>query len=405
MTTTDRWQLPDGVNELLPDKAWRVEKLRRQIIDICYRWGYELVMPPLIEYLESLMIGAGETLDLQTFKIIDQHNGRTLGVRADMTTQVARMDAHALSDSSLNRLCYTGTVLRARSDGAGSSRTPLQFGAELYGHPGPESDSEIIQLMLENVCATGLKINDMLLDMGHVGVYRALINSARLHPELEAQIYDAMIRGSHPEIVSLLGAADCSARHREELISLMTLSGHFESVLKNAYLHLGNAGAEVLNALENLKTIVESVTRTHPKLLVHLDLAELRGYRYHTGTIFTLFENSGVVIASGGRYDAIGEAFGHPRPATGFSGDLVNLERVCARFESSIELHRQSGVIWVERCDDDELHKRIKALRANGERVLVVLDDEEMSPDYRFDRKLVLHEGEWVIESLEHKQS
>ncbi|MBX2879877.1 MAG: ATP phosphoribosyltransferase regulatory subunit [Granulosicoccus sp.] len=405
MTTTDRWQLPDGVNELLPDKAWRVEKLRRQIIDICYRWGYELVMPPLIEYLESLMIGAGETLDLQTFKIIDQHNGRTLGVRADMTTQVARMDAHALSDSSLNRLCYTGTVLRARSDGAGSSRTPLQFGAELYGHPGPESDSEIIQLMLENVCATGLKINDMLLDMGHVGVYRALINSARLHPELEAQIYDAMIRGSHPEIVSLLGAADCSARHREELISLMTLSGHFESVLKNAYLHLGNAGAEVLNALENLKTIVESVIRTHPKLLVHLDLAELRGYRYHTGTIFTLFENSGVVIASGGRYDAIGEAFGHPRPATGFSGDLVNLERVCARFESSIELHRQSGVIWVERCDDDELHKRIKALRANGERVLVVLEDEEMSPDYRFDRKLVLHEGEWVIESLEHKQS
>lgn len=395
----DRWQLPDGVNELLPAEAWRVETLRRQIMDNCHRWGYELVMPPLIEYLESLLTGTGETLDLQTFKIIDQHNGRTLGIRADMTTQVARMDAHALRSAYPNRLFYTGTALRARTDGAGSSRTPLQFGAELFGHAGSESDAEIIQLMLDNVMKAGLSPEELLLDMGHVGVYRALISAAGMTTEMENALYSAFIRGSRPEVNQLLEDGHCSKDSARQITTLMGLSGEYEKVLVNAQQLLDCNDSAVRDALDNLRSIIATVRMVFPELPVHIDLAELRGFRYHTGTLFTLYDATGSALARGGRYDAIGEAFGRARSATGFSGDLINLARICQPYLP--DLTAASGCIWAEKCEDRDMWAKIQSLRADGERVLLALDGSAMQArDNRCERKLVRRDGEWVVESL-----
>ena len=324
----NRWQLPDGVNELLPKDAWCVEALRRQIMDNAWRWGYELVMPPMIEYLDSLLTGTGEQLDLQTFKIIDQHNGRSLGIRADMTPQVARIDAHALRRDMPNRLFYIGSVLRARTDGAGSSRTPLQFGAELFGHAGPESDAEIIQLMVENVLLAGVTRTELVLDVGHVGVYRALMEDAGLPIEDEKQLFDALLRGSYPEVIALLQSFDNTHEQSESnthIAALLQLSGDSQRVLVDARRELSGAGCAVQLALDNLQAVIDNVHEMMPEVAIHIDLAELRGISYHTGILFTLYDKSGIELARGGRYDAIGEAFGYARPATGFSGDLVGL--------------------------------------------------------------------------------
>lgn len=401
----NRWQLPDGVNELLPKDAWRVESLRRRIMDNACRWGYELVMPPMIEYLESLLTGSGKTLDLQTFKIIDQHNGRTLGIRADMTPQVARMDAHALSSDLPNRLFYTGSALRARSDGAGSSRTPLQFGAELFGHSGPASDSEIIQLMLDSVELSGLNTQNVILDVGHVGVYRALIETANLPDDLEQRLYDSLVRGSIPEVLEILddwGNTPSAAVLRAHIEHLMRASGTFSAVLKSAREQLGNDNQGVSRALDNLESVVQSVLTIYPSLNVHADLAELRGYSYHTGILFTLYDESGGELARGGRYDAIGEAFGRTRAATGFSGDLVNL---CMASQSEVHQYAaESQGIWVEcRPDvDTQMFDEIKSLRASGHRVVMALPDSRLSADLcRCDKKLVKSEdGRWLVASL-----
>ena len=225
-----------------------VETLRRQIMDNAWRWGYELVMPPMIEYLDSLLTGTGETLDLQTFKIIDQHNGRSLGIRADMTPQVARMDAHALQRNVPSRFFYTGSVLRARTDGAGSSRTPLQFGAELFGHSGPDSDAEIIQLMLDSVMRAGPLLNELLLDVGHVGVYRSLIDEAGLPADLERQLFQGLIRGSRPEVTAMLQSCEPTPaidKFTAHINALMQLSGSNQAVLEKARNQLAGAGPQV----------------------------------------------------------------------------------------------------------------------------------------------------------------
>ena len=218
----------------MPREAWRVESLRRLIMDSSYRWGYELVMPPLIEYLDSLLTGTGETLGLQTFKFIDQHNGRSLGVRADMTPQVARIDAHAMRSEQPNRLFYIGSVLRTRSDGAGSSRTPLQFGAELFGHAGPASDTEIIQLMLNNVLLSGLQESDLLLDVGHVGVFRGLIRDSDFSDELSETLFQALRRGSLPEMQEILQQASAPPQACQYFKDLAGLAGDGGLVLERA---------------------------------------------------------------------------------------------------------------------------------------------------------------------------
>jgi len=294
-------------------------------MDTCHNWGYELVMPPLIEYLDSLLTGTGETLDLQTFKFVDQHNGRMLGVRADMTPQVARIDAHALFREKPNRLFYTGSVIRARSDDAGSSRTPLQFGAEVFGHSGPESDIEIIQLMLNTVLLADLPVSNLLLDVGHVGVFRGLVSEADVSDEEQEKLFQSMLRGSKPELAELLASGNVDTGIQSKILALASLSGEPDLVLIQARQILDGSGPKVSAALDNLQSVVDVIQVSCPALRIHIDLAELRGYSYHTGMLFALYDREGAELSRGGRYDAIGEAFGRARPATGFSGDLIKL--------------------------------------------------------------------------------
>jgi len=312
--STDRWQLPDGVDELLPDAAWRVENLRRRIVDCCHAWGFELVMPPMMEYLDSLLTGTGETMDLQTFKLVDQQNGRTLGIRADMTPQVARLDAHALRSNSPNRLFYTGTVLRARTDGFGGNRSPLQFGAELFGHAGSESDIEIIRLMLATLAAADYPHDDLLLDIGHVGVYRGLTENLDLSDDARARLFTAVQNGSLPDVKAITGKMRSSNQGdvSELLEQLMTLRGN-ETVIEKARSVFSNAPDRVRRSLDSLQAVIEGVKTTHSSIKINIDLAELRGYSYHTGVLFAAYTHDGIELSRGGRYDAVGAAFGHPR--------------------------------------------------------------------------------------------
>ena len=394
---TDRWQLPDGVDELLPEAAWRVELLRRAFIDRCRSWGFELVMPPLIEYVDSLLTGAGETMDLQTFKLVDQHSGRTLGVRADMTTQVARVDAHALASDAPNRLCYTGTVLRARADGAGGSRSPQQFGAELFGHAGVESDVEICRLMLEIVCLAGVPSDALVLDFGHVGVYRALAADAALAPDEEALVFEALGRGSLPDLEARLAVSSAGPEATRRLVALCELRGD-ESLLGRARALLDGAGPGVPEALDTLERLIAAVRETHPDIAVHVDLAELRGYSYHTGPLFAV-HGRGAQLARGGRYDRVGEAFGRARPATGFSGDLKRLA------DGGIETRAgDGGAILVPEPDAPGAWAEARRLRERGERVLFALPDAS-SGRVRCDRQLVRVDGRWTLHRLEPRPS
>lgn len=395
---TERWLLPDGVTELMPYEAWRVETLRRQIMDSNYRWGYELVMPPLIEYLDSLLTGTGETLGLQTFQFIDQHNGRSLGVRADMTPQVARIDAHAMRRECPNRLFYLGSVLRARTDGAGSSRTPVQFGAELFGHGGPESDAEIIQLMLHNVMLSGVRVDELLLDVGHVGVFRGLISDLGIGETLAESLFQVLLRGSIPEMRDLFGTHAVSEQTSRCFEELARLAGDADAVVSRARDSLAVAGPCVVAALDNLQAVIDAVAVVYPDLKLHVDLAELHGYRYHTGIVFALYDDAGVEMARGGRYDAIGESFGRARPATGFSADLVRL--ALANRPARQEPLATSG-IWVQGDLDSALWQRIGELRHSGERVVTALAGSSMTArDCCCDRQLVHRDGDWQVEPI-----
>jgi len=371
-------------------------------MDNSYRWGYELVMPPMIEFLDSLLTGTGEMLDLQTFKIIDQHNGRSLGIRADMTPQVARMDAHALYRELPNRFFYTGSVLRARADGAGSSRTPLQFGAELFGHSGPDSDAEIIQLMLDNVTRSGLVMKHLLLDVGHVGVYRALIHNAELPAKPEKQLFQSLLRGSRPEVMALLHAQEATSsivQLREHIDALLKLSGDWKKVLTTARETLANASAEVFIALDNLESVIQKVSSACPSIRIHIDLAELRGFSYHTGILFTLYDEFGGELARGGRYDAIGEAFGQARPATGFSSDLIQLALAYRPISDPLKV--ASRGIWVENDAPEGLTQIVRQLRADGERVVFALPGSSLqASSCQCDRQLVYRDDRWVVEAF-----
>lgn len=356
-------------------------------------------MPPLIEYLDSLLTGTGETLDLHTFKFIDQHNGRTLGVRADMTPQVARIDAHTLYREQPNRLFYTGSVLRARTDGAGGSRTPVQFGAEIFGHSGPESDIEIVQLMIDNVMMSGLGAPDLLLDVGHVAVFRGLIKNTELNDDEQERLFQALLRGSGPELDSLLESTQVSEHVQEQIRALSSLSGESSAVLARARDILAESEPEVLSALEKLESVVNAIQITYPELRVHVDLAELRGYRYHTGMLFAVYDAAGIELARGGRYDDIGEAFGRARPATGFSGDLVKLAMTAAAHSKDVSM-RQDG-IWIDSAMTADLWQKIRTLRQTGERVVCKLEGSTMDArDCRCDRQLLQQGNNWVVEPL-----
>ncbi|MGM0554231.1 MAG: ATP phosphoribosyltransferase regulatory subunit [Pseudomonadota bacterium] len=392
MTQANRWLLPDGLDEALPDAARRLEALRRRVLDQFDTWGYDLVMPPLAEYLESLLTGAGHALDLQTFKLTDQQTGRLMGVRADLTPQVARIDAHRMHVEGPNRLCYVGATLRTRADDWSGSRSPLQAGAELFGHDGLDSDLEIIRLMLATLAACGVESPSM--DLGHVGIYRALARDAGLDVTQEQTFFDQLQRKSVPEIEDTLACWEASgldAVAARRLRALVDLNGDV-SVLDAAREALDGAPAEVGAALEHLQAMAAALAETEHDLDLHLDLAELRGYAYHTGLVFAAFvPASGQAIARGGRYNDIGHVFGRARAATGFSTDLREL----ARHALASDAADARQVIVAPAGIDADLEATIADLRARGARVVREFGESagNAAPNARLERRA----GEWTV--------
>ncbi len=395
MSTEDRWLLPEGIEEVLPPQAARLEGLRREIIDLYSTWGYELVIPPFIEYLESLFTGTGRELDLQTFKLTDQLTGRLMGVRADMTPQVARIDAHQLKRNDLpTRLCYLGTVLHTRPDGSGGSRSPYQVGAELYGHAGVESDAEVLCLMLETLKLAG--ITEIHVDLGHMGIFRGLADQAKLSSVQKSSLFESLQRKATPEVQALLSEWSVAADVRDMLVSLVDLNGDI-SVLDDAERVLKKAGKLARQCLTDLRHIAELVAQRITYAPLNFDLAELRGYHYHTGVIFAAYvPGRGQAIALGGRYDDIGQAFGRARPATGFS--TADLKALIALNPSPATT--PSGT-FAPCLDDPALADAVLQLRQQGERVVCALPGQTGgASEMACDRQLERQDGRWVVVKL-----
>jgi ATP phosphoribosyltransferase regulatory subunit len=386
----NHWLLPEGIEELLPEAAKRLERVRHDLLGLYRAWGYELVMPPFIEYLESLLTGTGNDLELQTFKLTDQLSGRTMGVRADMTPQVARIDSYVINRNAPTRLCYIGTVLRTRPLELGGSRSPIQVGAELYGHKGPESDVEIIRLMLSSLHTVGL--DDVLLDLGHVGIYRALARNAGLDTGQEVELFDILQRKSVPELHEFLVNCDTTDSAKERLASLCELAGG-RDVLSRAADIFQDAGDDVMKALLSLQSVSNLLEECMPGLNVHYDLAELRGYHYHTGVVFAAYSvGHGKAIATGGRYDNMGLGKVSSRPATGFSADLNQWVRLSGVSTTSYA----PGILapWV---NETPLLEKINQLRQQGERVIQELPDVDADQGHGCDRRLVKRADAWEV--------
>lgn len=365
MSTVDSWLLPDGIEEVLPEEAARIEAARRQLLDLFSSWGYDLVITPHIEYVESLLTGAGHDLELQTFKMIDQLSGRMLGLRADITPQVARIDAHTLGADRPSRLCYCGSVMHTRPRALSSARSLIQLGAELYGDASSASDIEIITLMLETLRSS--RISGAHLDIGHVGIYRGLIQACGVDEQTEQLLFDALQRKAVDEVRSITERFEQSSL-AAMLCSLVELSGGTE-VLERAHVLLDGAPESVMAALDDLAEVAQTLARQYPDVPLYFDLGELRGYHYHTGIVFAAFiPGTGQSIAQGGRYDDIGQYFGRARPATGFSTDLRLLVERADPAPAVVPVG-----IWAPFVGTPGLQAEVMNLRLRGERVIVAL--------------------------------
>lgn len=391
----DRWLLPEGIEEVFPEEAERLERLRGRVLDLFSAWGYRLVIPPLIEFFDSLLVGTGQDLDLQTFKLIDQISGRLMGIRADMTPQVARIDVRTTKNDLPSRLCYVGTVLHAQSDHLEKSRSPMQMGAELYGHAGHASDLEIIRLMLDMLAVAGLL--DVHLDLGHVGIYRGLARQAGLSPEQEADLFQILQRKDRSGVVAFLWQTQLAPPMAAMLESLLDLNGPF-SILAAARNRLSGAGEDIFRALADLESIAGRLGGLFPALPVNFDLAELRGYHYQTGVVFAAFVPSyGREIARGGRYDEIGKVFGHARPATGFSADLKVLLRLSSGGDEASENRR----IFAPASEDPDLYATVRSLRGQGYVVIEQLPGQaESAEEMGCAFQLRKQEQQWQVVGL-----
>ena len=388
MSSVDRWQLPDGVEEVLPAQAAAVERLRRDLLDLYRSWGYQLVIPPLMEFTESLLIGLGADLDLLTFRMTDQLSGRMLGVRADITPQVARIDAHSLAEDGVTRLCYAGSTLHTRPKSPFASRSPIQLGAELYGDNSLAADVEVIRLMLATLDAAGM--GEITLDLGHVGVYKAVLESAELTTEQEDNVFDALQRKSLPDLqLALEGVSEESA---DLITGLLDLHGD-EAVLAAARELFADNAQDALAAVDALQDVAADVRRQRPDMPIYFDLAELRGYHYHTGIVFAAYvPGHGQALANGGRYNDVGKVYGRARPATGFATDLKALMALLPA-----DAGAQLGAISMPDADDPALDAKARELRAAGE---VVINCLSSNPDTRCDREIVEQDGDWIVQPL-----
>ena len=379
------WLLPEHIADALPHEAARIEHLRRTILDLFNVHGYEHVMPPMLEYLDSLLTGSGSDLKLRTFKLVDQLSGRTLGLRADMTPQVARIDAHLLNRQGVTRLCYCDSVLHTLPASLAASREPIQLGAELYGYAGIEADIEIIRLMASSLKAAGAPASR--IDISHAGVFRALVKAAALDDEVEMKILHLL------QFKDMPGLSDCCAAveepFRSALLRLPELYGGAE-LLDIAAAELPSL-PEIKSALDTMRILQASM----PELPLSFDLADLRGYNYHNGIVFSAYypEFPGA-IAQGGRYDDVGKAFGRARPATGFSMDLREVARLTEKCNSA-------GAILVPYSANlPSLSERVAELRAAGEIVVELLPGESRSEGPLCDRQLIETEGQWIIQAI-----
>lgn len=392
MTIADRWLLPDGMEEVLPPQAARMEELRRALLDQYHRWGYDQVMPPPVEFLDSLLTGTGTDLDLQTFKLTDQLTGRMMGVSADVTPQVARMDAHSLKRQGPVRLCYCTNVLRAKADQHQGGRSPVQVGVELFGHAGTQADLEILQLALSSLLTAGAE--EIHLALGHIGIYRSLVQAAALDPEQERAIFGALELKSPGELAARVAEGVRDPALAEMFLALIDLHGGHD-VLVLAREVFAEAPQAVGAALDQLEGLSAGVGAAYPNVELYYDLAELRGYQYHTGMMFAAYvPGYGQALAKGGRYDDTGRAFGRARPATGFSMDLKLL--------ASLEIQEPSrDGIWAPSDDDATLAGTVAELRRAGERVVQALPGQRTGPqEHRCNRHLVQDAGHWQVAPL-----
>lgn len=383
------WILPEYIEDLLPAEALRIELMRRRVIDLLLAHGYELVGPPLLEYVESLLTGSGGDTNLRMFKVVDQLSGRMMGLRADMTPQVARIDAHLLNRKGVARLCYAGSVLHAVPSGLTRTREPLQIGAELYGHAGLESDLEVQQLMLRSLAIAG--IERIHIDLGHVAVFRGLVRGAGIQAELEKELFGVLQAKDTYTLKELCGKLEenVEARVRQALLMLPELYGD-ENVLATARKYLPDY-PEIRTALDELR-IVGAELRPLVDTLA-FDLADLRGYHYHSGMVFAAYTSgSPNAIALGGRYDEVGKAFGRARPATGFSMDIRELSSLVQMDPSP------QGILAPYVKGDKKLEEKIGQLRSEGQVVVVNLPGHENGQDMpNCDRKLALNQGVWSV--------
>jgi ATP phosphoribosyltransferase regulatory subunit len=380
------WLLPEYIEDVLPPEAQRIENTRRRLLDLFRSHGYQLVMPPLLEYVESLLTGTGHEMDIKTFKLVDQLSGRLMGVRADITPQVARIDAHLLNRQGVTRLCYAGSVLHTVPGGQSRTREPLQVGAELYGHPGVESDIEIQQLMLSALRLAG--VENLHLDLGHVAIFRSLVRAANLPDGLESELFQVLQAKDVASLRELVKPLD--ALTRDALTLLPELYGGME-MLDEAQRRLPSI-PEITQALTDLRRIGEQVQKMGVGSMC-FDLADLRGYHYHSGVVFAAYAKGwSNAIALGGRYDEVGKAFGRARPATGFSMDLREISAVMPAEPLT------SGVL-APCVEDAALQNKIEALRRQGEIVVVDLPGHEAHrAELGCDRALVLKNGIWEVQ-------
>lgn len=384
------WLLPEYIQDMLPEEAWRIEAMRSKVIELLRLSGYQLVVPPLLEYEESLLISDSQDMDVRTFKLVDQLSGRTMALRADITPQVARIDAHLLNCQGVTRLCYAGSVLHTQPSGLMRTREPLQIGAELYGHSGLESDLEVQRLMLQALALTG--VDGVHLDLGHVGVFRALVQRASIGAELEAALFAALQLKDVPALQGLVAGLPADAQ--KSLLSLAQLYGGAEEVLQRAHKILPDCTEirAALNELEQAAVHLKPLARG-----IGVDLAELRGYHYHSGMVFAAYHaGSHDAIALGGRYDDLGKSFGRARPATGFSMDLRQL------FGLLPPVVQTRGIL-APYSNDAALLASIARLRSEGHAVVVdLLGNAAFRSELNCDRELILRNSAWVVVELDN---
>ena len=383
------WLLPEYIEDVLPAEAARIESMRRTLLDLFRVHGYQYVIPPMLEYLESLTTGAGHDLDLATFKVVDQLSGRLMGVRADMTPQAARIDAHLLNQQGITRLCYAGSVLRTKPDGLAQTREPLQLGAELYGHAGVASDIEIQRLLIQALHAIG--VNQVQMDFSHVDIFGSLIAASSIGPQLEQDLYAALQSKDQASVAGLTQTLDKATR--EALLQLTELNGDKAILLK---------AAKVLPAMPAIQAALASLSAVSTALAdldvsVSFDLSELRGYHYHSGMVFAAYaQGYKGPLALGGRYDEVGLAFGRARPATGFSLDLRGV--VTALAPAQLPL-----AIFAPAQADASLSLKIAALRAEGHIVIQALPDAGGDVKELYcDKKLAHYNSGWHVVAMDN---